>query len=78
MDIKSKLLNHFYTRKQNFILGKPTLTLFEGKERFDVSSDYVDKKPRFKIDHGLANIYFSNVEDIVDFIEKKTKNAKDI
>ena len=69
-DIKERIYHHFYTRKRHFILGKPTLTIFRDKDRYDISAEYKDKAPWFRVDHGVAHIYFSTVEDIAEFIEK--------
>jgi len=69
IDIKTQIYNHFYTRKKHFILGKPQLIINEGKEMFTISADYKGY-PAFRVDHGVAHIYFTDVDEIVQFIEK--------
>jgi hypothetical protein len=69
-DIKARIYQHFYTRKKNFILGKPVLTIFQDKDRFDIRGEYEDKQIRFKLDHGVAHIYFTDIDNLVEFIEK--------
>lgn len=69
-DIKERIYQHFFTRKKSFILGKPSLTIFQGKDRFDITAEYKDK-PIFRIEHGVAHVYFSDIDNIVDFIEKR-------
>jgi hypothetical protein len=69
-DIKSRIYNHFFTRKSHFIINKQPLLITEGKEFFYLSAEYKDNQPWFKVDHGVSHIYFSEVDNIVDFIEK--------
>lgn len=69
-DIKSRIYQHFFTRKKAFILGKPSLKVFQDKDSFEIFGEYNDGKARFKVDHGVAHIYFSDVDNIVEFIEK--------
>ena len=69
-DIKSRIYQHFYTRKRHFILGKPSLTIFQDNDRFEVTAEYKEGGPWFKVDHGVAHISFSDIDSLVDFIEK--------
>jgi hypothetical protein len=69
-DIKERIYQHFYTRKKHFIINKPSLTIFQNKDRFELTAEYKDGSPLFKLDHGVAHIYFTDVDSIVEFIEK--------
>lgn len=69
-DLKARIFQHFYTRKKHFIIGKPSLTIYQDKDRFDLSAEWKDNAPLFKIDHGVAHIFFSDIDNLVEFIEK--------
>jgi hypothetical protein len=68
--IKSRILQHFYTRKRHFIIGKPSLTIYQDKDRFDLIAEWKDGAPHFKVDHGVAHIYFNDIDNVVEFVEK--------
>lgn len=69
-DIKTRIYQHFYTRKKHFILGKPSLTIFQDKDRFEITAEYKNNMPIFKVEHGVAHIYFTDIDHIAEFIEK--------
>lgn len=69
IDIKTQIYNHFFTRKKHFILGKPPLIINEGKESYIITAEYKGH-PWFRVDHGVAHIYFTDVDEIIQFIEK--------
>lgn len=70
-DIKDRIYNHFFTRKRYFILGKPVLTIRVGKEIFNITGEARDGIPSFKVEHGLAILYFNDAEGVIEFIEAR-------
>lgn len=69
IDIKTQIYQHFYTRKKHFILGKPPLVIIQDKEKYIISAEY-NGYPAFKVDHGVVNTYFIDVDEMVAFIQK--------
>jgi endo-1,4-beta-mannosidase len=69
-DIKSRIYHHFFTRKKHFILGKPPLMISQGKEIYYIYGEFKDGNPWFRVDHGVSHIYFTDIDNTVDFIEQ--------
>lgn len=73
-DIKDLIYQHFFTKKLSYIIGRPALEMPVGKEVFLIKGEYKNKKPWFKVNRGVADIYFINVEKIAEFIDKIRQN----
>ena len=69
-NIKSRIYHHFFSRKQHFIIGKGPLEIPISREKFSISAEYKNGEPWFKVEYGVAHIYFADVDNIVEFIEK--------
>lgn len=75
-DLKSRIYQHFFTRKKYFILGKPPLLVHQNKDYFAINGEVLDGTPRFRVDNGMKHNYFTEVDNVVEFIDKfKEKNT---